>query len=292
MELPFQLHVGQNDHSAIAVDDWEGKQNRGQDGDSPEMHTHGDVAYHQKVSATPRAGKRWVSRVEPEVLSNSSLGVCRGSSMTRKTSRRRFLKATAATGALAGLNTAVLAQEQDAEVILLGGKVAGWQGFRLPGKATATGSANPTLNLKAGTTYTLMWENLDGVPHNFAIQDKEGNNLKVLTPLTVQSDLFSKINKTGKNQTISLNVSNGTLAQVNIGNETAGNETEKQPTVESLVEKTEILSEQGAVQGVQFTASEKMAQYICLIHPNTMVGDINIKTDGAAGNQTGNNSSV
>ena len=218
--------------------------------------------------------------------------------MTWQTSRRRFLKAAAATGALAGLNATVLAQGQDEEVILLGGKVAGWQGYRLPGEATATGSSNPTLNLQSGTTYTLIWENLDGVPHNFAIKDSQGNNLKVLKPLTVQSDLFSRLNETGQNQTISLNVTNGTLADVNIGNQTdgnvtggnqtGGNATDQQTTFESPVAKTEILAEQGAVQGVQFTASEEMAQYICLVHPTTMVGDIVLQSSGGGG---ANNSS-
>ncbi|WP_435181395.1 twin-arginine translocation signal domain-containing protein [Halorussus sp. AFM4] len=218
--------------------------------------------------------------------------------MTQQTSRRRFLKATAATGALAGLNATVLAQGQNEEVILLGGKVAGWQGYRLPGEATATGSANPTLPLNAGTTYTLMWQNLDGIAHTFAIQDAEGNNLKVLEPLSVQPDVFQQINETTENQTVSLDISDGNVTGVTTGNQTGGNMTGgnatggQETTLESLVAVTQTVSEQGAVQGVRFTAEEKMAQYICTIHPNTMVGDITMETGGAAGNQTGNNSSM
>lgn len=210
--------------------------------------------------------------------------------MIRQTSRRRFLKAAAATGALVGVNATVLAQGQNEEVILLGGKVAGWQGYRLPGDATATGSQNPTLNLESGTTYTLMWENLDGVPHTFAIKDSQGNNLKVLEPLTVQSDTFQQINGTEANQSVSLNINNGNVTGVTTGNQTGGNATGGQETTaESLVAVTKTVSEQGAVQGVRFTASEKMAQYICTIHPNTMVGDITLQAggSGATNNSSG-----
>lgn len=212
--------------------------------------------------------------------------------MTRKTSRRRFLKATAATGALAGLNAAVLAQEQSDEVILLGGKVAGWQGYRLPGEATATGSQNPTLTLEPGTTYTLMWQNLDGVPHTFAIKDDGGNNLKVLEPLSVQPDVFQQINGTEANESVSLNFSNGNVTGVTTGNQTGGNATEDQETttLESLVAVTQTMTEQGGVQGVRFTASEKMAQYICTIHPNTMIGDVELVSGEGTGNQTNNSS--
>ena len=214
--------------------------------------------------------------------------------MTRKSSRRRFLKATAAVGALAGVNAAVLAQgqSQNEEVILLGGLTQGWQGYRLAGEQEATGSSNPTLQLQEGTTYTLMWQNEDGVAHNFAIQDSEGNNLEVLEPISVQQDVFQQINETEANQSVSLNVSDGNVTGVTITNETDGNVTGngtagQQTTLESLVAKTEILSEQGAVQGVRFTASSEMAQYICLVHPNTMVGDVSVEGgDGGMGNNS------
>src|SRR6056297_3941656 len=131
--------------------------------------------------------------------------------MTQQSSRRRFLKATAATGALAGLNATVLAQGQSGneEVILLGGFTRAWQGYRLPGSAEATGSSNPTLNLQEGTTYTLLWQNGDGVGHNFAIQDSQGNNLQVLEPLSVQPDVFEQINQTQAGQNVTLDVSGG-----------------------------------------------------------------------------------
>ena len=57
----------------------------------------------------------------------------------------------------------------------------------------------------------------------------------------------------------------------------------------SLVAETEIISGQGAVQGVRFEASEEMAQYICIVHPNTMVGDVSVSGGGggASNNSSG-----
>ena len=211
--------------------------------------------------------------------------------MTQQSSRRRFLKATAATGALAGLNATVLAQGQSGneEVILLGGFTRAWQGYRLPGSAEATGSSNPTLNLQEGTTYTLLWQNGDGVGHNFAIQDSGGNNLQVLEPLTVEADVFTQINETQSDQNVTLEVSDGNVTGVSNG--TSGNMTGGggQQSTESLVDKTEIISEQGAVQAVRFTATAEMAQYICLVHPNTMVGDVSVSGGGggASNNSSG-----
>lgn len=42
---------------------------------------------------------------------------------------------------------------------------------------------------------------------------------------------------------------------------------------------SEFMSEQGATQSVEFTASEEMAQYVCEVHPGTMVGDVQIATE-------------
>jgi hypothetical protein len=214
--------------------------------------------------------------------------------MTKHTSRRRFLKATAATGSLAGLNATVLAQGgSNEEVIVLGGKTIGWQGWRVPGVEAQNAPKNPTLNLQTGTTYTLLWQNVDGQPHNIAIQDSQGNNLQVLEPLSVPEDVFTQVNETASNETVSLNVSGGNVTGVSAGNATGGNmtgnQTGGQQSAESLVGKTEIISEQGAVQGVRFTATSEMATYICLVHPNTMVGDVSTQSGGGGG---GNNSSM
>ena len=95
------------------------------------------------------------------------------------------------------------------------GVVQGWMGQAPP---RIEGQQNPTLQLQAGQQYEVTWTNGDGVPHNFTIQDAEGN----------------------------------ALAQ------------------------TETISEQGASLTLTFTASQEMTQYICTIHPNTMVGNIEI----------------
>jgi hypothetical protein len=210
--------------------------------------------------------------------------------MTQQSSRRRFLKAAAATGVLAGLNATVLAQGQEgSEVVLLGGFTRAWQGYRLPGDAEATGSANPTLNLQAGTTYTLLWQNGDGVGHNFAIQDAQGNNLQVLEPLSVQSGVFEQLNQTAAAENVSLEISGGNVTGVSDGTG-ASDQTGGQQGTPSLVAQTEIIAEQGAVQAVRFTATPEMAQYICIVHPTTMVGDVSV-SGGGDGGGSGNNGS-
>jgi len=212
--------------------------------------------------------------------------------MTQNTSRRRFLKAAAATGVLAGLNATVLAQGQDEQVIVLGGLTAGWQGYRLPGGEADSESANPTLNLEEDTTYTVLWQNIDGQPHNFAIQDSDGNNLQVLEPLSVSEDVYQQVNETDTNESVSLNVSDGNVTGATTGNMTDGNATENMTgdgEDDSLVEKTEIIDEQGAVQAVRFSATSEMAQYICLVHPNSMIGDVSVGGGDGGGDE--NNSS-
>lgn len=125
--------------------------------------------------------------------------------------RRGVLKLAALTGATAALADGAAAQ--DGETIQLGGEVAGWIG---EAPASIEGETNPTLQLEPGTEYTVAWENLDGVPHDFVIQDANGEN----------------------------------------------------------IEGTDVISEEGVVTELTFTASEEMDQYICTIHPTTMVGDI------------------
>ncbi|MCU4744727.1 PQQ-dependent sugar dehydrogenase [Natronoglomus mannanivorans] len=86
--------------------------------------------------------------------------------------RRRVLRAVAATGMVAGLGPAVLAQ--DVEQFEFGGEAGGWQG-RSP--AAIDGETNPPLDLEAGQTYEVSWENLDGLPHDFTILDADGAEL-------------------------------------------------------------------------------------------------------------------
>lgn len=201
--------------------------------------------------------------------------------MAENTSRRRFLKVAAATGALAGLNVTVLAQDQSEELILLGGLTRAWLGYRFPGKEGDDVPDNPTLTLQEGTTYTLMWRNVDGVGHNFAIQDADGNNLEVLYPLATQPEVFADANNTTADQNVSLEISDGNLTGVSAdGNQTDGNATGDQQTTPEPVSETEIITPEGSVQAVQFTATSEMDQYICLVHPNTMVGDVEVESNG------------
>lgn len=60
----------------------------------------------------------------------------------------------------------------------LGGKVAGWQG-RAPD--AIQGKSNPTLQMTAGTTYEIIWENLDGKKHELIIESESGAELELST---------------------------------------------------------------------------------------------------------------
>lgn len=60
------------------------------------------------------------------------------------------------------------------ETIKLGGKIPGWQG-QTP--SAIQGTTNPTLSLEPGTTYRLMWVNLDGAEHELIIEDGSGNEI-------------------------------------------------------------------------------------------------------------------
>ena len=82
-------------------------------------------------------------------------------------------------GATAVATTAVAgsASAQESEVATrfeFGGEISGWQG-RAP--SSIEGTTNPTLELEAGKTYEIFWENTDNQPHNVVIEDAEGNNL-------------------------------------------------------------------------------------------------------------------
>jgi hypothetical protein len=80
------------------------------------------------------------------------------SGVTRRSVLRAAGGATAASGGSA-------AQSQ---TYRFGGHVEAWEG-RAP--EPIAGESNPTLQLEAGTEYEVVWENLDGVIHNFAIQN-------------------------------------------------------------------------------------------------------------------------
>lgn len=111
-------------------------------------------------------------------------------------SRRSILKTTAAaTTTLIGVSaaTTVAAQETTFE---LGGETPGWQG---ESPSSIGGQTNPTLELEAGTEYEIIWENLDGAPHNVVIEDDSGNQF-------VRTEL---INEQGATQSVTFTAEAG-----------------------------------------------------------------------------------
>ncbi|WP_049921070.1 PQQ-dependent sugar dehydrogenase [Halopiger djelfimassiliensis] len=101
----------------------------------------------------------------------------------RLTSRRRVLQAAVVTGGVIGLSD--LGRAQEPETIELGGETSGWQGVA---PEAIAGEENPTLELEAGTTYELTWENLDGLPHNFVIETDDGEELERTELLAEQGE--------------------------------------------------------------------------------------------------------
>jgi len=185
-------------------------------------------------------------------------------------SRRRFLTITAGTvvgaSALASgqeTTTADGEQPEPVESFRFGGEVQAWQG-REPEEIADT--ENPTMELQAGQVYEITWENLDGQPHNWAFRDADGNDLAVIFPNV----------ETGT-------AGDGTTTEAATETTTAGETTTGEMTTveppEDAIEATEQISEEGATQTFHFVATSEMVDYYCPVHPNTMVGDVNIQGD-------------
>jgi len=89
------------------------------------------------------------------------------------TSRRRFLSAAAVGGvSLSGmLGTA---DSQQVTQIRLGARIRGWIGVTPPG---IEGVTNPLLTLRPEQRYEVTIENLDGITHNFVVQDGESRSV-------------------------------------------------------------------------------------------------------------------
>ncbi|RBI64519.1 hypothetical protein DMJ13_08585 [halophilic archaeon] len=186
-------------------------------------------------------------------------------------SRRRFL--AVAGGSVFGLSavsaaqqtTTPTAQQEPATSFRFGGRVEAWIG-REPQRIAD--QENPTLQLQAGRVYEVTWENLDGQPHNWALQDEQGNNLPVIFP-DVQTGTAGTQTTTTQTTT-----TEGTATQTTA-------ETVTPP--DDAIPVTDNLSEQGATQTLRFVATSDIATYICTIHPTTMVGDVEIQDGGGGG---------
>ncbi|OVE84145.1 cupredoxin domain-containing protein [Natronolimnobius baerhuensis] len=113
------------------------------------------------------------------------------------TLRRTLLRAAAATGLAVGIGSATTqARLQDDADIVLEGRTTGWVGVE---PDDIDGERNPTLELEAGTEYVLVWENEDGVGHNFVIEDDDGENL-------VETEIISG---SGETQTVEFTAEEG-----------------------------------------------------------------------------------
>ncbi|WP_458188568.1 plastocyanin/azurin family copper-binding protein [Haladaptatus sp. NG-WS-4] len=184
---------------------------------------------------------------------------------TASQTRRRFL--AVAGGSLVSLSAVSTAQQtttttaQPVQSFRFGGRVQAWEA-RAP--QSISGQQNPPLELQTGQVYEVTWENLDGQPHNFQLQDENGQGLAVIFP-DVQT------NTGGGNQTTTTTTTTATQT-------TDGGETVTPP--DDAIRVTETISQQGATQTLRFVATQDVAQYICTIHPTTMVGDVNLQGGG------------
>ncbi|ODR79902.1 hypothetical protein BG842_12910 [Haladaptatus sp. W1] len=186
----------------------------------------------------------------------------------RGSSRRRFLAVTG--GTLVGVTALGSAQRTDdshAEAFRFGGRVQGWQG-REPN--AIEGETNPTLRLHTGEVYRVTWTNLDGQPHNFALRNSDGRNLKVIFPNV-------RTNMNGGN------MDDETMDEGNMGGGGGGNATPPN----DAIRQTEIVRTEGATQTFRFVATADIDRYTCTVHPTTMQGSVETGGDGESGGESG-----
>lgn len=105
-------------------------------------------------------------------------------------SRRNVIKAAAAIGLVGGLSERITAQDDDgadvAETFELEGETGGWVGVA---PQEIEGQQNPTLVMKPGEDYEVVWVNADGASHNFAIENEDSD-------VFVETDYVSSIGET------------------------------------------------------------------------------------------------
>lgn len=146
-----------------------------------------------------------------------------------------------------------------------GGREQGWYG-RAPeaiDREAIAGIANPPLRLEPGAVYEVTWENLDGLPHNFAFRDADQNYLPVILPEGADAEATAVENATS-----------GTATTATAGGETTESGTVSLP--ENGIEQTEIIRQQGADQTFRFVAVPEIADYLCVVHPERMVGPVTV----------------
>lgn len=114
----------------------------------------------------------------------------------RATTTRRSFLSVAALGAASATVGRVIGQtdDNDSRVFELDGDTTGWIGRR---PSDIEGDTNPTLTLTPGETYEVVWENVDGAPHNFAIEDADGD-------VVVESE---NVSEEGETQTVEFTAS-------------------------------------------------------------------------------------
>ncbi|WP_135854222.1 cupredoxin domain-containing protein [Halorussus salinus] len=168
-----------------------------------------------------------------------------------------------------------------------GGREQGWYG-RAPesiDRESVAGVANPTLRLEPGAVYEVTWENLDGLPHNFAFRDAEGSYLPVILPEGADAEATPVENATGGNATgdagtggDATTAEGGTTRGDTTGTATTGDSAVALP--ENGIEQTEIIRQQGADQTFRFVAVPEIATYLCVVHPERMVGEVVVGGSG------------
>lgn len=149
---------------------------------------------------------------------------------TGSVSRRTVLKSTAAASAVAATAGKAGAQEEVAETYELIGETAGWEGVA---PSDIEGETNPTLDVIPGERYRVIWENGDGVSHNFSIVGGHGQ--------TVQSS--DMMGTEGETQTVTF------TAEENF------QEYYCQPHPESMRGSFRIVSEDGEGGGASYVLS-------------------------------------
>lgn len=163
-----------------------------------------------------------------------------------------------------------------------GGREQGWYG-RAPESVDRegfAGIANPPLRLEPGAVYEVTWENLDGEPHNFAFRDADENFLPVVLPEDADAPATPIGNATATTGT-------GTAtADAETGTETESGGAAALP--ENGIEQTEIIERQGADQTFRFVAVPEIADYLCVVHPERMVGPVTVggRTTATGGETT------